>query len=88
MTPKLTALLAAAALSVAAVPAANAMNSELNALTGAVYNDLNSMQMDLASINDLTLADIQTIDQIMHGGDTESEKRNKINAVLRKAAER
>ena len=88
MTPKLKALLVAATVAVVAAPAVNAMETELNALTGAVYNDLNSMQMDLASINDLTLADIQTIDQIMHGGDTESEKRNKINSVLRKAAER
>ena len=89
MTRTLTALATAAALTMSvAVPAANAMQAELNALTGSVYNGLNSMQMDLANINDLTLADIHMIDQIMHGGDTESEKRNKINNVLRKAAER
>lgn len=89
MTRTLTALATAAALTMSvAVPAANAMQAELNALTGSVYNGLNSMQMDLAGINDLTLADIHTIDQIMSGGDSESEKRNKINNVLRKASER
>ena len=89
MTMKLTTLATAAALSLSVMaPAANAMNTELNALTGAVYNGLNSMQMDLAMISDLTLADIQTIDQIMASGDTESEKRNKINQILRRAGER
>ena len=89
MTRTLAAIATAAALTMSvAVPAANAMQAELNALTGSVYNGLNSMQMDLANIDDLTLADIHMIDQIMHGSDSESEKRNKINHVLRKAAER
>lgn len=89
MKTKLTTLATAAALSLAVMaPAAQAMNSELNALTGAVYNGLNSMQMDLAMIQDLTLAEIQTIDQIMASGDSESEKRNKINSILRKAGDR
>lgn len=86
---KLTAIATAAALTFSVMaPAANAMNSELNALTGAVYNQLNNMQMDLAMINDLTLSDVHAIDQIMASGDTESEKRNKINQILRRAAER
>ena len=89
MKTKITTLATAAALSLAVMaPAAQAMNSELNALTGAVYNGLNSMQMDLAMIQDLTLAEIQTIDQIMASGDSESEKRNKINSILRKAGDR
>lgn len=84
---KLTTLATAAALSLSVMaPAAFAMNSELNALTGAVYNGLNSMQMDLASINSLSLSDIQRIDQIMTSGDTESDKRQKINLILRNAA--
>lgn len=86
---KLTAIATAAALSLSVLaPAANAMSSELNALTGAVYNGLNNMQMDLAMINDLTLGDVHSIDQIMASGDSESEKRNKINDILRKAGER
>ena len=86
---KLTAIATAAALTLSVmVPAANAMNSELNALTGAVYNQLNNMQMDLAMINDLTLSDVHAIDQIMASGDTESEKRSKINQILRRAAAR
>ncbi len=86
---KLTAIATAAALTMSVMaPAANAMGSELNALTGAVYNDLNSMQMDLAMIQDLTLKEIREIDQIMAGGDTDSEKRNRINNILRRAGER
>ena len=89
MKRKLTALATAAALSLTVMaPAANAMMSEVNALTGAVYNGLNSMQMDLAMIQDLTLQDIQQIDQIMSSGDTESEKRNKINLILERAGKR
>ena len=85
---KLTTLATAAALSLSAMaPSAFAMGSELNALTGAVYNGLNSMQMDLATINDLSLRDIQRIDQIMSSGDSESDKRQKINLILRKAGE-
>ena len=86
---KLTAIATAAALTLSVMaPAANAMGSELNALTGAVYNDLNSMQMDLAMINDLTLGQIHQIDQIMSSGDSESEKRNKINKILRDAGQK
>jgi len=86
---KLTTLATAAALSLSVMaPAAFAMNSELNALTGAVYNGLNSMQMDLASINSLSLSDIQRIDQIMTSGDSESDKRQKINLILRNASDR
>ena len=89
MKMKLASLATAAALSLSVMaPAANAMSSEVNALTGAVYNSLNSMQMDLAAIQDLTLRDIQDIDQIMSSGDSESEKRNKINTILRKAGDR
>ena len=89
MKKKLTTLATAAALSLSVMaPAANAMMSEVNALTGAVYNGLNSMQMDLAMIQDLTLQDIQQIDQIMSSGDTESEKRNKINLILERAGKR
>ena len=85
---KLSIVAPALALLMAVAPAANAMQSELNALTGAVYNGLNSMQMDLAMINDLTLAEVHAINQIMGSGDTESEKRNKINTILRKAGKR
>ncbi|MCV6592610.1 MAG: hypothetical protein OIF48_06645 [Silicimonas sp.] len=86
---KLTAIATAATLGLMAlVPAAQAMESELNALTGAVYNELNGMQMDLAEINDLTLGDIHAIKLIMSGGDSEGEKRNKINSILRKAGQR
>lgn len=89
MTMKLTTLAFATTMSFAAMaPSAFAMTSELNALTGAVYNGLNGMQMDLADIDDLTLAEILQIDQVMSGGDTESEKRNKINTILRRAGER
>ena len=86
---KLTTIATAALLSLSIVaPAAQAMNAELNALTGAVYNQLNSMQMDLAMINDLTLGDVHAIDQIMSSGDSEAEKRNKINNILRTAGKR
>ena len=89
MKTKLTTLATAAALSLAVMaPAANAMSSEVNSLTGAVYSSLNSMQMDLAMVQDLTLKEIREIDQIMASGDSESEKRNKINNILRRAGER
>ena len=89
MKRNLTALATAAAPSLTVMaPAANAMMTEVNALTGAVYNGLNSMQMDLAMIQDLTLADIHAIDQIMSSGDTETEKRNKINLILDRAGKR
>lgn len=85
MTRTLKTYATAAVLAFAMVPSAFAMEQELNALTGSVYRALNNMQMDLAGINDLTLNDINLIAQIMNGGDTESEKRNQINNILRQS---
>lgn len=88
MKRTLSAYAAAAILAISvAAPAAQAMEQELNAVTGAVYNSLNNMQMDLTNIQSLRLSDIQRINSIMHGGDTESQKRNKINNILRQAGE-
>lgn len=88
MKRTITALLTAATLTVAAAPSVSAMDNEINAFVGAVYKSLNSMQMDLAMIEDLTVRDVRQIQSIMHGGDSEGEKRSAINNILRKAGER
>ncbi|MFY0624635.1 MAG: hypothetical protein JXQ89_23420 [Pelagimonas sp.] len=84
MKTTFTALATATVIAVSAV-SASAMSNELNSLTGAVYNSLSKMQMDLTGIENLTLKDIQRIQTIMHGGDNENEKRQQINTILRKA---
>lgn len=88
MTYTLKKIAAAAALSLSVASPGFAMEEELNMLTGAVYNDLTVMNMDAADIANLTLGEINTINAIMHAGDTDSEKRRKISNILRKAAER
>lgn len=87
MKHSLTALTTATILSLSAM-SATAMEQEINSLTGAVYNSLNGMQMDLTGIESLTLLDIRKIQTIMGSGDTESEKRSQINNLLRKANNR
>ena len=69
-----------------AAPAAQAMDAELNSLTGSIYRTLSSMEMDVASINQLTLGDLQLIRNIMSSSDSEGEKKGKIDAILRRAA--
>ena len=88
MTHTFKKFAAASALALAVAVPASAMQQELNMLTGAVYNGLTSMQMDVADITELTLGEINTINAIMHSGDTESEKKRLISNILRKAAER
>ena len=85
MKKTLTAFATAAVLATTAAPGAFAMEAETNALVGKVYNSLNNMQMDLAMIEDLTIKDVRQIQQIMSSGESESEKRNRINQILRTA---
>lgn len=80
--------IAATALGLAVASPAIAMEDEVNMLTGSVFNMLSSMQMDTASMINLTLGEVNTISNIVHSGDNESEKRSKIGAILRRAAER
>ncbi len=79
-------LTAAALIITTAIPA-TAMQQELNALTGALFNDLSRMQMDVGGMSNLTIADINRIVSIQNSGDTESEKRSMINNILRKAGQ-
>lgn len=88
MKTKLTALATVAMMGFTAIPAA-AMESEVNMLTGTIFNSLTKMQMDdLSMVNNLTLGEVLLIESIMHGGDSEGEKRSKISNLLRKAADR
>jgi hypothetical protein len=88
MTSKFKKLAAVTALSLSFAGPSFAMEQELNMLTGAVFNSLTKMQMDVANMANLTLGEINIINSIMHGGDSESEKQNKISTILRNAAER
>lgn len=88
MTSTFKKLAAATALSLSVASPGFAMEQELNSLTGAVFNALTQMQMDVAQIANLTLGEINVINSIMHGGDSEGEKERQITNILRKAAER
>ena len=88
MTSTFKKIAAATALTVSFAAPSFAMEQELNMLTGTVYNALTSMQMDVADITFLTLGEINTINSIMHSGDTEGEKERLISNILRKANER
>ena len=88
MISRLKKIATAAALSVAAVSPSFAMENEVNMLTGSIFNMLSIRNMDTASMNNLTLHEINQISSIVHSGDTESEQDAKIGAILRRAAER
>lgn len=79
---------AVAALSFAVASPSVAMESEVNMLTGSIFNMLSARDMDTASMSNLTLGEINLISTIVNSGDTESEKQAKIGAILRRASER
>jgi hypothetical protein len=79
---------AATAISLALASPSFAMESELNMLTGTVFNTLSAMNMETASMSNLTLGEVNTITSIVHSGDSESEKKSKIGAILRRASDR
>lgn len=78
--PTLSALACAALL--AAAPGARAMEQELNELTGAVYRQLQSMTLPTERIGDLTLNEINRINQVVKGDDSATEKRRKVLEIL------
>ena len=88
MISRFTKIATAAALSFAVVNPSFAMEDEVNMLTGSIFNMLSVRNMDTASMSNLTLGEINEISNIVHGGDTESEKQSKIGAILRRASER
>ena len=88
MTSTFKKLAAATVLSLSVASPALAMEEEVNMLTGSIFNMLSAMDMDTASMVNLTLGEINTISNIVHSGDSESEKEAKIGAILRNASER
>ena len=88
MTSSLKRLAAATAISLSFMGPSFAMQSEVDMLTGTIFNMLTAMNMETASMTNLTLGEINAISSIVHGGDTEAEKQAKIGAILRRASER
>lgn len=86
MTRSIIALATAAAISVAAVPAAVAQSVEmgmgLNMLTGAIYNELVQRNLDTSNINNLSLSQLAIIKGIIDGDDSEGKKTQRIEAIL------
>lgn len=88
MTSNIKKMATAAALSLAVTTPSFAMESEVNMLTGSIFNMLSSRDMDTASMTNLTLGEINTISQIVNSGDSETDKQAKIGAILRRASDR
>jgi len=80
-------ILAAVALSVAtlgvAAPAAHAMEAELNALTGAVFNGLRGIGVDTDGILDLSLQQIVELNFLLSGDSmSETQKANEARKII------
>lgn len=83
MTRKLLALAVASTMALTAAPAVNAMEG-LNMLTGAVFNSLRAMNLPTDNIDQLTLAQIAQIKNLVDGGESEGTKRQRIKVILDK----
>ncbi len=82
MKTTITALLAAAALSAVAVPAANAMEEELTMLELAVKHEFDSRGIDDAEVMSLTLSQIAVIKGILSSDEPEGLKTQRIEQVV------
>jgi hypothetical protein len=71
----------------AAAPAAMAMEQEVNMLTGAVYNALQTQGYDTTHVDRLTLNEIVQIRQLMTMTDDTNEGQ-RIELILERAADR
>ena len=79
MKLKLIALATAATMTFGAV---NAMEVEHQMITDAVYNVLDQLNVDTANVGDLTLNQIAQIRAIVGGEESESEKRQRVEAII------
>lgn len=84
MTRKLASLATAAIVSVSAVPAAHAMEMELNMLTGAIYNALRAYNISADEMMSLTLSQVGQIKGCMGSGESEGEIKACIQAAIRR----
>lgn len=82
MKRTITVLAAAATLTAAVAPSVSAMEQELNTITGKLYQGLSSMTLPVDSISTLTLSQINRINLVLNSGDTESDKRRLVAAIL------
>lgn len=76
------AVAVAAALITAAVPTF-AMESEVNELTGKLYNTLASRGISTEGLQDLTMAEILQIEQILANGDSNGEMVSAVRSILK-----
>ena len=61
---------------------ANAMGTELNMLTGAIFNELVSRNIATDNIQELTISQLAQIKDILENDDSEGRKTQDIKAIV------
>ena len=79
---RILALATAATITLAPALQAQTMDMEMNMLTGAVFNALQSRGLPTDNINELSLAEIATIQNILRSDESEGQKTQRIEAIL------
>lgn len=82
MKRNVLALAVVSSLAAGVVTSANAMSTELNMLTGAVFNELVSRGIATDNINTLTLGQLALIKAQIDSDDSEAEKTRRIQAIV------
>lgn len=82
---RILALATAATITLAPAVQAQTMEMEFNMLTGAVFNALQSRGISTENIDELTLAEIATIRNLLNSGDNEGQITQRIEQILAEA---
>lgn len=82
MKATLTALALAATLSVGLAPASFAMEAELDALMEALEGELSSRGIETEGLENLTIAELRLVQQMLANGDSAGEMRRSIDVFV------
>ncbi|MEM9127839.1 MAG: hypothetical protein AAGB28_18765 [Pseudomonadota bacterium] len=64
--------------------AVQAMETEYNMLTGALYNALDQIDADTTKLGDLSLNQIAQIKAVLDGTDNDAKKKQRIETIMSK----
>ncbi|MBF9051724.1 hypothetical protein GTA62_16145 [Roseobacter sp. HKCCD9010] len=82
MKATLTALALAATLSVGLAPASFAMEAEIDALMEALEGELSSRGIETEGLENLTIAELRLVQQMLANGDSAGEMRRSIDVFV------
>lgn len=82
MKKTFAALATAATMATGFAPAAHAMSDELMMITGQLFNILQQYDVPVERMSELTLDEINRVNLIVHGGDSDGEIRAQLMRLI------